>query len=789
MGGMMPQGGFGGGMMPGTHSGSMLPGTHAGGMMGGGMMPGTQSGGMMPGTHTGMMGHPGGMPGMGGVPSPGAAPGMMPGMGSGASPAANPARPAGAASGSTTSSLAQLLQGLQRPTAAAPGGMPTASGGAKPAAPKSSTGTNAGGGDDALITMLRGTGTGSPQAIPDSHKAQIEGVLRKSSPPTPKAAPSEKTNLSLMELLQGSSVQAGAPTAPVAPTEPSEATYRIKPDPKAAIPLVREPTPTDASDGGMEISSLSPLTPDDEPSISRDRSPASKGFGRGKDTDPESSRSESSRSESVSTSKSFASLKLGDWNTKKDKDKEKDGPKSFGEREPSARESKRESEKAKEGRISELPPGAEPEKANDGKKRPPLSFNSFPAVDPAEVKATAAPSSRSGPKSSDASSLTQNSWMGKALPGEPSEAPKESGLGFTTLLGMFVAVAVGAGLVVSGIVPLPGAKPATTGAAPTAAVALTSQEVKANNYLKALLEGASDTQRDAAVLLRQMGKPGVNALRQAVVGGNSPAQRHACEALGKMGTMAADAVPELADLVASNAVPQNREAAATALGSMGETAIPKISPMVKNHDPQLRYLGTIACVALGPDCAPLAPQLVRVLQEGDDATRAAASLALGKGGAGVVREIAELLDTTDRDLRRHAADALEKLGPAAAAAVPELVNLLSDKSKGTVDAASRALKNIGRPAAKSLIVRLLGPDQVSTEAKKILKGIGAEAAPDLIEAVGSENFYTRLTVVSLLGDIPSAAKESVPRLEKVLTDDLNEDVRRYAQDSLQKLRR
>jgi HEAT repeat protein len=90
--------------------------------------------------------------------------------------------------------------------------------------------------------------------------------------------------------------------------------------------------------------------------------------------------------------------------------------------------------------------------------------------------------------------------------------------------------------------------------------------------------------------------------------------------------------------------------------------------------------------------------LMQDLKTGDDATRAAAALALGEKGA-EARDAVPALTEALRDeyelVRERAAEALGQIGPPAKAAVPALSMALKDAVADVREAAADALQRIG----------------------------------------------------------------------------------------------
>lgn len=90
----------------------------------------------------------------------------------------------------------------------------------------------------------------------------------------------------------------------------------------------------------------------------------------------------------------------------------------------------------------------------------------------------------------------------------------------------------------------------------------------------------------------------------------------------------------------------------------------------------------------------------------------AAAIALGRIGESAVGALVAELDNSDATRRQQAADTLARIGPGAKDAVPALVRLLDDPDPKVRKSAARALGQIGPAAADAVpaLVRALGDD-------------------------------------------------------------------------------
>ncbi|MEX0702861.1 MAG: HEAT repeat domain-containing protein [Planctomycetales bacterium] len=158
-------------------------------------------------------------------------------------------------------------------------------------------------------------------------------------------------------------------------------------------------------------------------------------------------------------------------------------------------------------------------------------------------------------------------------------------------------------------------------------------------------------------------------------------RRRAAAALGRLGTKAKSALPDLIALLEDE---QIREAAATALGGLGAEAapaVPALAKLLEIDELDCRRAAAAALGAIGPPAGPAVPALLRLLQEDqgkedDGYWRYAAIAALSKMGEHSQAAVPYLTATLDDpDMRYSAVDALGEIGQAARPAVPKLLEL------------------------------------------------------------------------------------------------------------------
>jgi HEAT repeat protein len=158
--------------------------------------------------------------------------------------------------------------------------------------------------------------------------------------------------------------------------------------------------------------------------------------------------------------------------------------------------------------------------------------------------------------------------------------------------------------------------------------------------------------------------------------------------------VAAEELDELLETLISGD-DDNREAAAVALGRLGEAATEPLTSLLVGEDADARWWAARTLAEVGTDGAVL--PLVDALGDPDPDVRACAALALGQIGDGVaVYELAARLADESAFVASIAADALSMIGRPA---VEALADRLADRSPHVRLLAVRALGRIGSQSA------------------------------------------------------------------------------------------
>ncbi len=233
-------------------------------------------------------------------------------------------------------------------------------------------------------------------------------------------------------------------------------------------------------------------------------------------------------------------------------------------------------------------------------------------------------------------------------------------------------------------------------------------------------------------------------------------------ALGKIG-LDGDSVEPLARLVRETNG-RGRGLAAEALGRVGtgaHAAVPELIAAAADPRPDVRWRAVWALGRIGPAATPAVPVLREAL--------------------------------ADTDVRWRAAEALGGIGPGAVEAVPDLVTLLADPSSNVRWRAAQALGAIGaREAAPALAMAVRDPAENVRLAA--VEGLVAIAAPSavaeaaFVRALGDTDSRVRLHAVRGLGRRLALSAPARRALEAARHDP-DEPVRAQADKVLRKISR
>lgn len=193
----------------------------------------------------------------------------------------------------------------------------------------------------------------------------------------------------------------------------------------------------------------------------------------------------------------------------------------------------------------------------------------------------------------------------------------------------------------------------------------------------------------------------VPALVEALADRNSFTRVSAAEALGKMGTIAEAAVPNLERALATDSDGVVRIFAAHSLGQInGSTACVVLTRVLKtDKDASVRARAARVIATLGPTCLRAIPALVDALAE----RSSSASDALAILGKPAVPALTEALKSPDLYVRESAVKALAAMKPLSDEAVRALTLALNDKSFKVSSEAARTLQDAVGEAGRAAL--------------------------------------------------------------------------------------
>ncbi|VVB51098.1 HEAT repeats [uncultured archaeon] len=247
-------------------------------------------------------------------------------------------------------------------------------------------------------------------------------------------------------------------------------------------------------------------------------------------------------------------------------------------------------------------------------------------------------------------------------------------------------------------------------------------------------------------------------------------RRAAATALGNLGEKA---LPILQTLLKDTQYV--RQDAITALGAVGEKALPTLillalAPNWLFREPAIKALGKVGNEAL--------PTLSTLAEDPEGYVRVATAAALGNVGGTAVPTLVKLAEDSEGHVRRAAATALGNLGKEA---LPPLSKLAEDPEDNVRVAVATALGNVGEEAIPTLAKLAQDPyGGVHCTAIESLGRIGERAIPTLVQLAQDHDLGIRCAVARSLGAVGGQA---LHELEK-LTEDPVPDVSSVAKTAL-----
>jgi HEAT repeat protein len=324
--------------------------------------------------------------------------------------------------------------------------------------------------------------------------------------------------------------------------------------------------------------------------------------------------------------------------------------------------------------------------------------------------------------------------------------------------------------------------------------------------------------RDAARGLRDLAdraRAAIPALIGALDDADSDVRSCAAAALGWIRIPEPAAIARLGQIL-TNVREQDdvRGVASSALGRLGEAALPHLLEAARNTDasgrqwaiaalrqareagaPMSMILPTLINAMNDPDLhvrefasfglrdigAPARAALRQMLQDGDLLSRiraASALLQLNSSDKDALSLLKESAAHADLEARREAVDGLYFGAAHAESALPELIRALDDDDALIRIHAANCLEEMGKkciPAVPALLKRLTDEEEEvrCTAAQAIMESgtKDASAVPALVTALSDEHPTVRFCVATALGKIGRKAAPALPSLKRLLNDE------------------
>jgi HEAT repeat protein len=211
------------------------------------------------------------------------------------------------------------------------------------------------------------------------------------------------------------------------------------------------------------------------------------------------------------------------------------------------------------------------------------------------------------------------------------------------------------------------------------------------------------------------------------------------------------------------------------MGPQAKAAVPGLTALLKDDEPEVRVEAAMALGEIGPDAASAVTELAKSLADSTTAVRYAAAFSLGKiGDSSALPAIEQAEQDQDSFLRLLAAWALARLKPddkqTVAKAVELIVAGVKQDDANVRRGAARALLELKAPpevVGPALLPALEDADPiVQANVYEAFASLGQRAVPQLIAAL--DRPQARDHVLQVLRIMGPVANSSVPQLAQML---------------------
>jgi HEAT repeat protein len=309
---------------------------------------------------------------------------------------------------------------------------------------------------------------------------------------------------------------------------------------------------------------------------------------------------------------------------------------------------------------------------------------------------------------------------------------------------------------------------------------------KAEDVLPVFIEGLKDRRREvwsqAALGIGRLGSAAAPALPELMRLVASTDEAFSFELQQAVAGVGPAAVGPLVDLAADpKATPQQIQKASFLLNRLGATAAPKLLPLLNHANPALRQL---ACNVLGNapgEVRRVVPRLAERLKDENVGVRMSALNSLshyGSAGRAAVPQVIDLYKSNDTPdhLRFICLSTLTQIGAGDPAVKPLAVEALDNKNPMARAQAVVLLQAVD-PQHPQLLPRAMKALEEPTGthlALQVLQRMGPAAAP-AVETLRQRlrkdpNVYNRMQIATTLADIGPAARVAAPELVELLKE-------------------
>jgi HEAT repeat protein len=265
----------------------------------------------------------------------------------------------------------------------------------------------------------------------------------------------------------------------------------------------------------------------------------------------------------------------------------------------------------------------------------------------------------------------------------------------------------------------------------------------------------------------------------------------AAAAILTLAELGAEIVPQLCEALEDQRACYWACLALSEIGADAKAAVPHLTKILDNEDPEVRIGALIALGEIGKPSAPAVSKIIQLLANDEiDGVRYAAAFALGSIGekGPAMRALADALDSESEFLRVDSAWALVRLSdkdsPLLDKAVKIIVDAVSSDDVAVRDLALRAVadkripREVARPAFRKALAGVTDPEQLELIVDAVAS-MGADAVEPCINAL-REKSDQRIHAVRVLIKLGPTAAPAVPVLIATLKDE-DAEVRREAE--------